>query len=49
MPYIQTNVEVDFEIYCECGEPLCKQTTTKGNIIYIYPCKICKKQLCLCS
>jgi hypothetical protein len=37
-------VEIEFEVYCECGEGLCNQTTVddrRGLRITIEPCEAC--------
>lgn len=34
--------EVEFEIYCSCGNGLCGQSTTKGMKVIVEPCEECK-------
>lgn len=44
MPYLTVKLDVNFEIYCNCGEPLCKQTNVNEHIIYVEPCQRCIKE-----
>jgi len=32
---------VDFEVWCSCGEGLCRQSDTKGFNVTIEPCQKC--------
>ena len=42
MPQIFAEVNVEFEVYCDkCGKGICRNTTTKGNSIYVSPCLAC--------
>lgn len=44
MPELTTSTEVtiDFEVFCDsCNRGLCRQTTVKGNRVYIEPCQRC--------
>ena len=34
-------MEVDFEVWCTCGNGLCNQTKVKGNDIHVEPCDNC--------
>lgn len=51
MPSIETSieVEVEFEVYCECGEGLCSNTTVRASRnrgtpqLVIEPCPVCLK------
>jgi len=33
--------EISFEVYCSCGNGLCRQTDVKGSKVYIEPCEKC--------
>ena len=34
-------IDVDFEIWCSCGEGLCNQTSNKKGGIEVEPCQKC--------
>ncbi len=42
------SVDVVFDVYCECGAPLCQQCTTddggrgRGRRLVVEPCEKCK-------
>ncbi len=36
--------EIDFEVYCSCGNGLCGQSKTKGTTLTIEPCEKCKEK-----
>ena len=36
--------EIDFSVYCSCGNGLCRQTTVNGTNIEVEPCERCLKE-----
>jgi len=32
---------LEFEVYCECGAGLCRQTRVKGDRVIVEPCAQC--------
>ncbi len=46
MPSVRDTVEIEFEVWCSCGNGLCNQTSdhrTKKGII-VEPCELCLKK-----
>ena len=45
---IMPTFEVEFEVFCSCGEGLCNQSTTsltrQGLIVKVEPCEKCLKK-----
>ena len=36
--------EINFEVYCSCGNGLCNQSKTKGMTVTVEPCEKCKEK-----
>ena len=35
------NVDVDFQVWCSCGEGLCHATSCRGSHVTVEPCPVC--------
>ena len=36
--------EIEIEVWCSCGEGLCRQTDVRGTAFTIEPCEVCLKK-----
>lgn len=41
MAKITTDIEVEIEVWCSCGNGLCNVTTVDGTSITVEPCEVC--------